>query len=124
MDIIFSIQIHLFCVVLSIILGFLNLIFEKGTRSHKSIGKLWFILMLVTSLSSFFIMPTGSLTWLHLFSIVVIISVSIGVVAIRNQNQRLHIRCMIGAYIGTVVSAFFAISVQGRLLHGFLQKML
>jgi len=96
------------------------LFLAKGTQFHKMNGKLWVCLMLIASFSSFFIMPTGSLTWLHLFSILVIFSVIIGVLAIRKQNKRLHIGCMFGAYLGTFISAIVAANVEGRLLHNIL----
>jgi len=120
MDIAVPIQIHLLVVIPSIILGLLNFILTKGTRLHKLNGKLWVCLMLTASVSSFYIMPTGSHTWLHLFAIAVIISVIIGVIAIRKGNKRLHIGCMFGSYIGTVISAVIAVSVQGRLLNNLL----
>lgn len=120
MDIAVPILIHLFVVIPAIVLGFFNFVFQKGTPQHKLNGKLWVLLMVVASLSSFFIMPTGSHTWLHLFSILVIVSVSIGVVAIRKANTRLHIGCMFGAYVGTVISAVIAASVPGRLLNQLL----
>ncbi|WP_042143417.1 MULTISPECIES: DUF2306 domain-containing protein [unclassified Pseudoalteromonas] len=120
MDIALSIQIHLLVVILSIILGFLNLVLEKGTHLHKLNGKYWVALMLIASFSSFFIMPTGSLTWLHLFAILVIVTVLIGMLAIYKHDKQLHIGCMFGAFIGTVISAVIAVSVEGRLLHSIL----
>jgi uncharacterized membrane protein len=124
MDIALPIQIHLLVVIPAIVLGLVNLLLAKGTRFHKINGKLWVCLMLIAAFSSFFIMPTGSLTWLHLFAIVVIVSVLIGVIAIRNHKRRLHLRCMLGAYIGTIISAIFAASVTGRLLHELVYKTL
>jgi hypothetical protein len=35
-------------------------------------------------------------------------------------KKRLHIRCMLGAYIGTVISVAVAASTQGRLLNDLL----
>jgi len=120
MDIAFPIQLHLLVVIPAIVLGFLNLVLEKGTRLHMLNGKLWVLLMLIAALSSFFIMPTGSLTWLHLFSILVIVTVIVGLLAIQRQNKRVHIGCMFGAYVGTVISAVVAASIPGRLLHSLL----
>ncbi len=120
MDIEFPILLHLFVVIPSIVLGLVNLLLQKGTSLHKSNGIVWVILMLVAAISSFFIMPTGSHTWLHLFAIVVIVSVVVGVIAIRKNNTHLHIGCMFGAYLGTVVSAVIAVSVPGRLLNNIL----
>ena len=117
MDIAFPILLHLLVVIPSIILGLMNLALKKGTSIHKLNGKLWVVLMLIASLSSFFIMPTGSLTWLHLFAVLVIFTVLIGMFAIHKNNKKLHVGCMLGAYIGTVISAYIAASVPGRLLN-------
>ncbi|AOT08784.1 hypothetical protein S4054249_13380 [Pseudoalteromonas luteoviolacea] len=62
MDISLSILIHLFAVIPTIVLGLLNLVMKKGTAIHKLFGRIWVILMLITSFISFFIQPTGSLT--------------------------------------------------------------
>ncbi|MCF6438831.1 DUF2306 domain-containing protein [Pseudoalteromonas luteoviolacea] len=120
MDISLPILIHLFAVTPAIGLGFLNLAMKKGTSLHKLFGRVWVALMIIASLISFLIQPTGSLTWLHLFAILVIVSVSIGTYAIYKQNQKLHLHCMSGAYIGTVISAIVAASVPGLLLHQLL----
>ena len=111
-----EIYIHLLAVIPSLVLGAINLYLEKGTVTHKRIGKTWAILMLITAISSLFIMPTGSFTWLHLFSILVIFSIPVGVFSIHKGNIKRHTHCMIGAYIGTVISAYFAVVAQGRFL--------
>jgi uncharacterized membrane protein len=112
------IYLHILAVIPSLVLGAVNLSLKKGTLLHKRIGKIWAVLMLITAMSSLFIMPTGSLTWLHLFSILVIISVPVAVFAIHKGNTKVHVHCMRGAYLGTVISAFFAIVSPGRLLYG------
>jgi uncharacterized membrane protein len=112
-----DIYIHLLAVIPSLILGAINLSLKKGTLTHKRIGKVWAVLMLITAISSLFIMPTGSLTWLHLFSILVIICIPVGVFSIRKGNIKRHTYCMLGAYIGTVISAYFAVMTPGRFLY-------
>lgn len=112
-----DIYIHLAAVVLSLVLGAVNILMRKGTLLHKLIGRVWAILMLITALSSLFIIPTGSFTWLHLFSILIIICVPIGVFSVRKGNINRHVYCMIGAYIGTVISAYFAVVTPGRFLY-------
>ena len=115
-----DIYIHLLAVIPAIFLGAINLLIEKGTLLHKRIGKVWAVLMLITAISSLFIMPTGSFTWLHLFSILVIVYVPVGVSSIRKGHTRRHFGCMFGAYIGTVISAYFAVVTPGRFLYGVL----
>jgi uncharacterized membrane protein len=115
-----DIYIHLLAVIPSLILGAINLSLKKGTLIHKRIGKVWAVLMLITAISSLFIMPTGSFTWLHIFSILVIVCIPVGVFSIRKGNIRRHTDCMLGAYIGTVISAYFAVMSPGRFLYGVL----
>ena len=86
MDIAFPIQLHLLVVIPSLLLGLINVFIEKETRFHKLNGKVWVLFMLIAAFSSFFIMPTGSLTWLNLFSILVIVTVLAGVYAIKSSN--------------------------------------
>jgi len=105
MDISFPIQLHLFL--------------EKGTRLHKINGKLWVVLMLIASFSSFFIMPTDSLTWLHLFAILVILTVLVGLGVFINTINN----CILVACLGTVTSAVIALIVPGRLLHNIMFKI-
>lgn len=112
-----GIYLHLLAVIPALILGAINLLLEKGTLTHQRIGKVWAILMLITAVSSLFIMPTGSFTWLHLFSLVVIFCIPLGVLSIRKGNIKRHVYCMCGAYIGTVISAFFAVMTPGRFLN-------
>ncbi|MDO6428893.1 DUF2306 domain-containing protein [Thalassotalea sp. 1_MG-2023] len=113
-----DIYIHLLAVIPSLVLGAINLSLEKGTLTHKRIGKAWAVLMLITAISSLFITPTGSLTWLHLFSILVIVCIPVGVISIRKGNIKRHTHCMTGAYIGTVISAYFAVVTPSRFLYG------
>ncbi|WP_426370326.1 DUF2306 domain-containing protein [Pseudocolwellia sp. HL-MZ7] len=115
-----DIYIHLLAVIPSLIFGAINLAMKKGTLLHKRIGKFWAVLMLIAAVSSLFIRPTGSFTWLHIFSVVVIVCVPVGVFAIRSGNAKRHVYCMLGAYIGTVISAYFAVVSPGRFLYGVL----
>lgn len=115
-----DIYIHLLAVIPSLLLGAINLGLKKGTQLHKNIGKAWAILMLITAISSLFIKSTASYTWLHLFSIIVIICIPVGVYSIRHGNVKRHSYCMFGAYVGTVISSYFAIATPGRFLNGLL----
>lgn len=112
-----DIYVHLLAVIPSIVLGAVNLSLKKGTAVHKTIGRIWAVLMLITAISSLFITPAGSFTWLHIFSIVIIVCIPAGVIAVRKGNIKRHTRCMMGAYLGTVISAYFAVVTPGRFLN-------
>lgn len=59
--------IHVAAVLPTIPLGGYLLLAKKGTASHKQLGKLWLVLMLVTATSAIFIKTSGSFSWIHLF---------------------------------------------------------
>lgn len=59
--------IHVAAVLPTIPLGGYLLLAKKGTASHKQLGKLWMVLMLVTATSAIFIKSSGSFSWIHLF---------------------------------------------------------
>lgn len=115
-----EIYIHLFTVLPALILGAVNILLEKGTKTHRNVGRIWAVMMMATAISSLFVKPLGHYTWLHLFSILVIVIIPLGIVFIQKGQTKPHLMCMVGAYIGTVLSAYFAIMTPGRFLHGVL----
>ncbi len=59
--------IHVASVVPTIPLGAYLLLAPKGTPRHRSLGKLWLVLMLVTATSAIFIKSGGDFSLIHLF---------------------------------------------------------
>lgn len=115
MDIV--VAIHLITVLPAVCLGFINLFMMKGTPIHKSVGRWWVALMLITALTSFFIKTNGEYSWIHLLSIFTIISLCIGIVAIRFGNRRLHRGFMVGAFFGSLMAGLFAAIIPGRIVY-------
>lgn len=115
-----EIYIHLMAVLPALILGGINISLKKGTKIHRIVGIVWAGFMMIVAVSSLFIKPTGHYTWLHLFSILVIVVIPLGVYFIRQGHSKPHFLCMVGAYIGTVLSAYFAVVTPHRFLHGIL----
>ncbi|SFD15789.1 DUF2306 domain-containing protein [Pseudoalteromonas denitrificans] len=111
-----SIFVHVTLAIAALLLGLITFTLTKGTKIHKLLGKGWIILNLGIAMSSFFIMPMGHLTWLHLFSFVVIVICILGFIA-ADKNIKQHIACMIGVYIGLFISAIVAIVTPGRFLN-------
>ena len=116
----FQIGLHLASVIPAILLGIIILANKKGTQTHKLIGRSWVVLMLIASISSFFIKKDGAFSWIHILSIVTISSLAFALFAIRNGNVKMHRSFMIGAFAGAITAGLFAVIIPGRIGHTFL----
>ena len=105
-----TILLHLIAAVPSMILGGVVLARPKGTIVHKLMGRVWIALMLVTAVGSFGIKSQGQFSWIHILSVVTIVSIVTGLIAIRNGRRELHLRCMRGAYIGLMIAFVFTMA--------------
>jgi uncharacterized membrane protein len=111
-----AIIIHLITVIPSIPLGAYVLARRKGDALHKFLGRLWGVLMVTTSIDSFWIRSvTGHISPIHIFSIVTLISIPLGVYHIRNGNPKLHYQAMRNTYIGLCMAGIFAFT-PGRMI--------
>lgn len=116
----FAVPLHLATVLPAVPLGLWILLRAKGTREHRLLGRVWAMLMLVTALDSLLIRDlSGSLNPIHIFSVVTLVSIPLGVWRIRRGDLRGHRQAMIGPYIGLVVAGLFALA-PGRMLGGLL----
>jgi uncharacterized membrane protein len=113
-----QIWLHLLSILPAIALGIAQLILPKGTSTHRAVGRTWVILMLTTSISSFWIQRVG-FSWIHGLSVVTIVSVIAGLVYARTGNRRAHVGCMLGAFLGSLGAGIGAVS-PGRFLHSVL----
>ena len=113
--------IHLATVIPAIPLGAYILWRRKGDRLHKMMGRTWGMLMIVTAIASFWIGRPGTgiagsgFSFIHIFSVVTLISIPWGVWCIRKGNVAGHFRAMQGPYIGLLIAGLFAF-IPGRTL--------
>jgi uncharacterized membrane protein len=112
------IPLHLSAAVAALVLGLALLPLRKGTRLHRSLGRTWGALMLVTAISSFWITRDGTFSWIHLLSAWVLIALALGVYFIRRGNVRAHKAFMVGTYLGLCGAGLGALA-PGRVLHFF-----
>jgi uncharacterized membrane protein len=110
------IMMHLTTVVPAAVVGTAVLLLPKGTRTHTLLGRQWVLLMIATSLVSFFILRDG-LSAIHVLSVITLVSVAVGVRAARLRRLRTHIPCMVIAYISTFIAGAFAVLLPGRFLY-------
>ena len=93
----------------------------KGDVAHRVAGWTWIAGMLFVATSSFAIrdLGNGRLSLLHVLSVVTIVSVVLGVVAVRRGNVPLHRGCMRGSWFGLIGAFVGATVVPSRLIPTF-----
>jgi uncharacterized membrane protein len=111
--------IHLGTVLPALPLGAYVLVRKKGGVVHRLLGRVWGAMMVTTAVSSFWLQETGTLSLIHIFSVITLVSIPLGIFWIRRGNVERHRRAMISVYIGLVVAGLFAFS-PGRLLWAWL----
>ena len=99
---------------------------RKGTPAHKLLGRIYMVLISFSSVVAA-AMPAaiGPRLWnhfgfIHLFCVLVFVSVPYAVWAIRRGNVKAHGYTMVGLFLGGVVIAGAFAFGPGRLLHGWL----
>tara|TARA_A100001234_G_scaffold21664_2_gene17178 strand:+ start:530 stop:919 length:390 start_codon:yes stop_codon:yes gene_type:complete len=114
------IPLHAIIAILAIIIGGIQLTLKKGTSLHKFMGRIWVILMLIVSFTSFFIHKLnlwGKYSPIHLLSIWVIICVVLGVYFARIGNIKRHKIFMIWTYwLALILTGFFTF-YPGRVMN-------
>jgi uncharacterized membrane protein len=115
------IKIHLLFALSAIVIGTYQLIRPKGDRLHRITGIIWVIMMLVISISSFWIKGLYNLAWgyspIHLISVSVIFQMILGVYYAKTHQIVKHRKMMTYTYFfGLIVTGLFTI-VPGRLLY-------
>jgi uncharacterized membrane protein len=88
----------------------------KGDRVHRVIGWIWVAAMLFVTTSSFAIreLRHGQLSLLHVLSVVTLVSLVIGVVAVRRGNVGRHRGAMRGSWFGLIGAFIGAVAVPER----------
>jgi uncharacterized membrane protein len=112
---------HLVTAVLALLLGAAMLARRKGTRSHKSLGWVWVVLMGSTTLASAFIRDYGmpnlaGITPIHAFTVITAVNLPRGVWYIRRGDVAAHRRCMTNLYVGACLLAGVFTLLPGRFL--------
>ena len=111
---------HLCAALAALVLGVVMLVRRKGTASHKALGRIWVALMLTVAISSLWIPRFLHLTWIHLFTLLTLLLLPIGIYRIRSGDVRGHARAMKGLFIGGLVVAGIFTLIPGRMLGNLL----
>ncbi len=111
-----AIAIHLVGVGIAVPLGAWVLWRPKGTRPHRLLGRLWAAAMLAVAISSYWLRSFGGgFSFIHLFSVLVLVSVPLAIFYARRGNIQAHLSTMRGLYVGLLVAGGFAL-LPGRLV--------
>ncbi|MFP2997960.1 DUF2306 domain-containing protein [Spongiivirga sp. MCCC 1A20706] len=113
----------MYTVLPCVILGAALLIMRKGTTIHKSLGRVYMVLMLITAFITLF-MPAevgpqllNHFGWIHSFSFLTLYTVPTAYFAIRKGQVKKHQRKMVLLYFGAIIIAGGFTLVPGRYLH-------
>lgn len=113
-----AIVLHLAAALAALAVGIAILVRTKGTAAHKALGRVWVGAIAVTALVSFAIRGGGGFSWIHALSVWSLISVAMGVTAIRRGDTRGHRAWMLSLYAGTAIAGAFTL-LPSRLLGKF-----
>jgi uncharacterized membrane protein len=114
---------HAYAAFSAVILGAIQLSLPKGTRTHKYIGYSWVSLILIVSMSSFWIHTIKMVSIfspIHLLSVFTIWSVIDAIRSAKRGDIKRHKRTMILLYIlALIVTGLFTL-LPGRTMNGVL----
>lgn len=108
---------HVCAAVLAVVLGAFNLRRRvRGDRFHRTVGYTWVALMYFVAISSFWIreMNDGRFSWIHLLSILTLVTLTMGVYFAIKKNRRAHRGNMIGTYLGLIGAGIGAVVAPVR----------
>lgn len=110
------ILLHLFAALAAVALGAAMFLARKGTLGHRVAGRSWVALMLVVAISSFWIRSSGSFSWIHILSVVVLVLLALLVFLAASGRIRAHQRLAIGVYVGALgITGLFTLLPHRRL---------
>ncbi len=112
--------IHMTAAFSALALGIVMLVRRKGTFSHKFLGRTWAALMLTIAISSLWVPSFLHFTWIHLFTLLTLVSLPWAIYKIRSGDVKGHARTMKGLFLGGLVIAGIFTLVPGRLLGNLL----
>ena len=118
------IGLHLSTAIAALLLGILILLQAKGTYRHKLLGRFWVVLMFITAITSLWIreLNGGDLSGIHFLTALTILSLILGIRAIRKGYIEAHKRFMIGTFI-CLCGAGLGTLLPGRLIPTFFMNL-
>jgi uncharacterized membrane protein len=110
------ILVHTFAALAALALGGAMFLARKGTFLHRVAGRSWIALTLSVAISSFWIKSSGSFSWIHILSVIVIVLLGVVVTFAVTRQISAHRRLAIGLYVGALVITGLFTLLPHRLL--------
>lgn len=88
----------------------------KGDRAHRIAGWSWVGLMLVAAISTLWIPGFLKFSWIHIFTVITLVSVPRGVAQARRRDVAAHAHTMKGVFLYALVIAGLFALIPGRRL--------
>lgn len=118
------VTIHIFSAFSALVLGTLLLSRRlKGDRAHRIAGWTWVVLMFTVAASSLWIPAFMKLSWIHVFTLITLVSLPLGIYRARTHDVKGHRGTMIGVFTGGLVVAGLFTLVPGRFLGNALLRL-
>ena len=114
------IQVHAVAAMAAFVLGIVQLSAPKGTVPHRLLGWIWGAIMVVVSVSAFFVHEIrlwGPWSPIHLLAVFTLVMLPLGVWRARRHEVQHHRWTMIGTFTGGLVVAGVFTFVPGRIMH-------
>lgn len=113
-----QIQIHVAAAMGAFVIGLLQFIGPKGATVHRVLGWSWCVLMLITAISSFWIVGLNGKMYspIHGLSALTVIAVPGVIAAARRHDIKAHKKAVYGLFIGALMIAGLFTLLPGRLM--------
>lgn len=114
------IQLHAAAATAAFMIGLVQLVARKGVVLHRVLGWTWVVLMLLASLSAFFIHEIklwGAWSPVHLLAALTLVGLCNGVWQARRHDVQRHRRAMTGLFVFALLVAGLATLAPGRIMH-------
>ena len=115
-----AIQLHAFAAMAAFALGIVQLAAPKGTLPHRTVGWSWIVLMVIVSVSAFWIHELrvwGPWSPIHLLAIFTLAMLPLAVLHARRHRVGRHRNAMIAIFAGALVVAGLFTLMPGRIMH-------
>lgn len=116
-----NIIVHVSSLIFAFIFFLLTFYFTKhGSIKHIIFGILWFFSIIIgigTSFTITSINPYMEYNYLHLISIIILITTTIGIISLlKNWNKKIHKYCFLISNCAIIVLAIWAIFDENRII--------
>ena len=116
------IYVHMFAAIAAVVVGGWQLLRPKGTPVHRATGWVWVMLMLVVAISSLWIPSFLQFSWIHLLTLLVLVTLPRAVWHARQGNIEQHRKDMRILYFFALIIAGAFTLLPGRLLGNLVWK--